>query len=407
MQLAWLVALAACGCRGILGIEEPLIETAPVDAPAVCASWHPRSFDPCALGPPLPALRLAAGEYSYDTSIGKLSDGRGPILTSALTITQPDGSELAVLSVDALTIDAGATIHVAGMRPLLVVSWSTIAVDGAIDASSHLAVVEPTSHIARTTRFGPGAVYANGVCGDSRGKDGVDATTVPGAGGGGGGGFAGAGGAASDGGATAGGAAGAPSSQAVLRAGCPGGRSGLAGDNVLAPATRNSNAEGGAGGGALRLVAHDSIAIGGAISANGSGGAGAPLGSSCGGGGGGAGGDVELEAPIVAIAGTVTANGGGGGGGGNDTQPGQDGTDGIVGETAAPGGPMAATPPDPSCGAAGGDGSARDQLDGKPGSSSSLCGGGGGGGGAGFIFVVSPALTAPEPAKISPAVSMR
>jgi hypothetical protein len=408
MRSVWLLAIAASGCRSLLGIEEPVLETPAVDAPAVdvdapvvCA-WQLPSFDPCDLGVPIPALQLAAGSYVYDTSTagGELFEvlpdmTRHTLLKSNLTLAQADDSRLAVLSVDALTIDEGATLRVTGIKPLLVVSWSAIVVNGAIDASSHLVV----TNAERRIDFGAGA---NVGCGDNVGKDGIDVTMGSGSGGGGGGGFQGAGGAASAGGATTGGVGGTAVSAPVLHGGCGGGRSGIAGPNLSVPASTQS--QGGAGGGAIRLIAHDSIVVAGSISANGAGGAGGPTSSSCGGGGGGSGGDIELEAPSLTITGILAANGGGGGGGGNttDTEHGTDGADGVVGDVAASGGAIAPS----GCGASGGDGSA-ETLSGQDASAPSACGGGGGGGGAGFIFVASPGFTPASSAKISPAISIR
>jgi len=70
MRSAWLLALAS-GCRGILGIDEPIIVDGGGDAPAFCASWHPAVFAPCALGAPMPALALAPGQYRYDTTTAR------------------------------------------------------------------------------------------------------------------------------------------------------------------------------------------------------------------------------------------------------------------------------------------------------------------------------------------------
>ena len=46
----WILALAACGCRGLLGIEQPIDATdtavPPIDGPAACTLWHPQGFEP-------------------------------------------------------------------------------------------------------------------------------------------------------------------------------------------------------------------------------------------------------------------------------------------------------------------------------------------------------------------------
>ena len=71
MRSAWTLALAACGCRGLLGIQQPIDATDSailIDEPAACTFWHPQGVDPCALGVPARALTLAAGQYVYDTT---------------------------------------------------------------------------------------------------------------------------------------------------------------------------------------------------------------------------------------------------------------------------------------------------------------------------------------------------
>ena len=394
MRLAWILVLAASGCRGILGIEQPVdVIDAAVDAPELCATWHPQGFDPCTLGAAMPALHLGAGQYVYDTTLdgGKLTDSAGQLVAqSRLTVLQSDGSAVAVLSVDALAIDAGATLRVVGLRPLLVVAWSTAVIDGAIDAGSHIGMPALGAN-------------ANVVCAGTAGIDGTNASIMGGSGGGGGGGFQGQGGHAGSGGtspAASGGRGGSAvaTAPAAIHGGCPGGASGTAGGVAVPPATPVTQTRGGAGGGAIWLVAHDSIEIAGSISANGAGGAGAQLGSVCGGGGGGAGGHVALEAPSVTISGTATANGGGGGGGGAVTDPGHDGEDGKADVQAAAGGALAAK----SCGRPGGAGSAQAMLAGSDALGTDTCGGGGGGGAAGFIIIASPGYTATPTAKISP-----
>jgi hypothetical protein len=403
MRSVWLLALATLGCRSVLGIDEPIIVTdAAVDA-AACATWHPLGFDPCAYAP-VPLPRLGAGSYIYDTTTtgGTLFDGTGhPIVSSKLTLTQPDQSVVAVLSIDALAVDAGATISVIGPKPLLIVAGSTITVEGMIDAGSYVGVTDVAKHTAQTVRFGAGA---NQACATNVGGDGASAASIAGSMGGGGGGFQGAGGAGARGAGAGppGGAGGAMVPALVIRAGCPGGASGAAGPGARMPASASSRALGGAGGGAIRLVARDSIMVLGSISANGAGGAGAPQSSSCGGGGGGSGGYVALEAPTVTIGAmaTVTANGGGGGGGGGD-DAGNEGADGQIDLVAAPGGAISRN----GCGQAGGAGSLAAQLDGASATNGGGCvaGGGGGGGAAGYLLIASPGFVAEATAKLSPA----
>ena len=410
MRSLWLLALAASGCRAILGIEEPppLVDSG---GPAMCASWHPAGFDPCALEISKPALMLGDAQYTYRTTTtsGALYDAaNNVVLSSGQSVMQLDGSTVSVLSIGQLTTSAGTRLAVVGPRPLLVVSWSSIVVDGVIDAGSHLKIIDAAAHVAQIIQ-GAGADQG---CVTSAGSDGGDApSTQPpgGSGGGGGGGGQALGGAGGRGGRGVaqggpGGQPGTAGADGAFRGGCPGGTSGAAGLIARSPATAGSRALGGAGGGAIRLVAHDSIEVRGTISANGAGGAGAPTSSACGGGGGGSGGHIGFEAPIVLLGGSITANGGGGGGGGDASLPGNDGADGAVGTQAAPGGAVASS----GCGQPGGAGAAAATLGGAPATSSDACSGGGGGGGGatGFIVVRSPGYT-PGAVTLSPAAQIQ
>jgi hypothetical protein len=403
MRSVWLLALAASGCRAILGIGDP---------PALgdgavfvsCESWHPRGFDPCALKITTDALGLGDQSYVYDTSVdgGTLYDAaHQAILTSDQTIMQTDGSPLAVLSIGRLTSTGSTTLEVVGPRPLLIVSWSSITLDGVLDAGSHLGITDALAHIAQTIRFGAGA---NQSCTGSAGHNGGNAM-AGGGGGGGGGSFQAAGGVGGQGGieGIAGGAGGGAATTTVIHGGCPGGSSGAAGTVANPPASAGSRAAGGAGGGAVRLVAHDSIDIAGRISVNGAGGAGAPTHSGCGGGGGGAGGYLGLEAPSVRLgaAAVITANGGGGGGGASAAETGGDGSDGALSRLPALGGAGAN-----SCGGTGGAGAAAARLSGSSASDASCAGGGGGGGGAsGYLVIRSPSYL-PGTATLSPPVQL-
>jgi hypothetical protein len=401
MRSAWLLALAASGCRSLLGIEDPARGDAGPDGFAACATWHPEGFDPCALTIAAASLSLDGPAYVYNSAVGALYDAsQQTVLQSGQTIMQADGAMVAVLSIGRLTVTPAARLQIVGPRPLLIVSWSSIVVDGTIDAGSHLEVTNPQAHIVQLV-LGAGA---NQGCGVEVGQDGLDATATGGSGGGGGGGFHGAGGPGGRGGGASGvpgGTGGQPGALAGMRGGCPGGASGAG--MIATPPTQGSRALGGAGGGAIRLVAYDTIGVRGTISANGSGGAGAPTNSACGGGGGGSGGYIGFEAPIVALGGTITANGGGGGGGGGASGAGNDGGDGVAGTAPAPGGPIAAS----GCGQAGGVGGAAATLDGTAAANADTCGGGGGGGGAsGFIEITSPDYIAGA-GTMSPAAQVR
>jgi hypothetical protein len=413
MRPVWLVVLAAwvgvasAGCRQVLGFEPAVVVDDAGAADAGGCAWQPAGFDPCALGAAQPALTLAPNTYTYDTTSdgGVLRDLAGQVVVrSSLTIAQA-GQPVAVLLVEAFHLEAGATLDVIGGKPLVIASRSTIAIDGTLDAGSHLGVIDANAHLADSVQIGAGA---NQLCTANAGHDGGAAPATGGSGGGGGGGLHGTGGGGAPGGnASAAAGAGGPAvtptvSVTALHGGCPGGTSGIAGAIATTPATPASRALGGAGGGAIRLAAQASITITGAVVASGAGGAGAPAKSACGGGGGGAGGFIALDAPRVAVSGSVIANGGGGGGGGGrgnatDSGAGRDGADGAL-TSAALGGGAASD----GCGQPGGNGSSLAALDGATATGGDSCGGGGGGGAAGFIVVDSASFSATAEASIAP-----
>lgn len=264
-----------------------------------------------------------------------------PMFGSA-SITQQGGIATVVLAFEDLEIPGGNTLSIVGVRPVIIVSLKDILVLGAI-------------------QVGAGAQACTAAGGGGNGGGG----TLSYKSGGGGGGFAsvgGAGGSVAAG--AAGGAAGAVNLGTQLRGGCPGGLGG------------GSTARASPGGGALQLVARQTITVAGVISAPGRGGEGGGFGN--GGNGGGSGGDLLLEAQqVVASSGGLTCNGGGGGEAGTPnagqagqltTTPARGGTDGIAGGS-------------------GGDGAA-DVTAAQPGEGSSFfAGGGGGGGGLGRIRI--------------------
>ena len=141
---------------------------------------------------------------------------------------------------------------------------------------------------------------------------------------------------------------------------------------------------GGAGGGAIQLVAAQSIAIEltGVVAAGGGG----ADGNSANGPGGGSGGAILLEAPTVSVAGILAVNGGGGGQGSCSSG----GADANPDATAALGG-----------GTVGGPGSAGTTLTGG----AALAADGGGGGGAGRIRINTANGNAMLSGTLSPAAS--
>lgn len=399
-----------CERGGGGGSDDAAVDGALVDAPAECALWTPRHIAPCAIGAPKPpvVITAAASPWTYNTTAagGLLSDRTGAVLASSVTVTQVDSSVVAVLNVEALTVEAGATLFVVGPKPLVIASWSTIRVDGVVDAGSTTFETNATTHVDGPQRTGAGASVTS-QCVGLTGIAGAPSIASGGSGAGGGGGLRGAGGAGTAGDAGAmimGGPGGSKlvSIPTVIRGGCSGGPSGNAGSSSpISPATSSSFSVGGAGGGAIELVARTSITVSGTgtVNAGGAGGGGSPQGASVGGGGGGSGGYIGLDAPMVTVSGHLSANGAGGGGGAPYLGNGNQGENSSSTTTAAGGAVFGAG----QCGVGGAAGSSGPVLDGRTTGSTDSCGGSGGGGGAGFILVVSPSFTAPGGA-ISPAV---
>ena len=358
-------------CGGTQAVADASIDAVPIDAVPLCLTWQPRHFDACGLPPPMGDLYLTAAlsGFSWDTDKPELKGKMNTTLdVAAMVMTQQDGPEVLVASVENFTLEAGATLDVNGSRALLIAVWGTATIDGSIgaDASSLTPGPGGAGALATATGCGGGPTGNFGLAGSP-------------ASGGGGGAFQGDGG----GGGNSGGANGlglAP--PAIIRGGCAGGGGG---------AGSGSAAIRGAGGGAIQISARVAIEVGADARIHAAGGGGGPgrlaLG---GGGGGGAGGYIGLDAPAVTIAGTISANGGSGGGGASDVADGATGVDGRTDDKPAIGGAGAATSNVGACGR-GGDGSAVGTLSGA-GAGTTACGGAGAGGGAGYILIWSPML---------------
>lgn len=277
------------------------------------------------------------------------------------TVTPP----LCILEFTSFKIEVGSSVRVTGARPLVIVSTSTVEIDGALDASSPL-----------RTMSGPGA---NTGCSGAGGTGTPDPT---GAGGGAGGSFQGQGGIGGiSSTSVGGGTAVATMPVTSIRGGCGGG----AGGN----ASNGSGGLDGVGGGAIYIIARNSIALTNAlIDASGSGGGGA-RGVLAGGGGGGAGGLIGLAAPVISVdpSSRICANGGAGGGGGGPTDVTSAPADGVDGYNTCAVGAYGGSGGD-GAGGTGGRGSSGPTLTGLPGMAgigATGAGGGGGGGGAGWI----------------------
>jgi hypothetical protein len=306
--------------------------------------------------------------------------GDTPISTDDPAMCDPNNDrkgQYCVIAGVGFTLPAGKTIRAFGSKPLVLLSTTTIDLQGGVDVSSRNAGVMNT---------GAGANPA-GSC--------TVTTAATGNSGGFGGSFSGRGGDGEPVDGSRGMAPAAASFPTILRGGCPGG----SGATTSGTATAGV---GGNGGGAVAIIAAVRIDFNDKINASGAGGLGGSPERS-GAGGGGSGGMIVLDAPSIVpgASGQIFANGGGGAEGGAGTASGGTASMGLPGgESTAP-----KTPGTRGGGGAGGDGG--DGGDGSAGSSlagvnaggtSQRDGGGGaGGGGAGFVYApgVAAAMVAP------------
>ena len=193
--------------------------------------------------------------------------------------TLADGSEVALLAVRSLRVNAGSQLLVSSTLPIVIVAEKDVNIQGSLVLETY----------GEDASGGGGAPSSGGKGGGPGGGNAGDKATMNG---GGGGLYCGKGG--------AGGGASATKAQ-------PGATYGKPELVPLQPGSAGGNDEGGRGGGAVQIVAGGEILIGsaGVISAPGEGG-----GNS--GGAGGSGGAILLEASTIKVLGTLAANGGGG-----------------------------------------------------------------------------------------------
>ncbi len=371
--------------------------TPDANCPGSVLSVVPSNFGACDILSPLNDASLSNGTYVIDTTSKTLrKEGDANVLgLNAVVLPQTGGPDLLVWSVNSLVVDATAVVVVRGDRPLAIVSFNSITIDGGLLANATFEQAGPGGG-------GPSGGSVPSFCNSGTGAPGIVQTHMgssSGSGAGGGGfGLAGGGGARvvdaggstirADGGSTNGNAQLVP-----LRGGCGGGTGG------------NGGGAGGAGGGAIQLVANDALNIGvtGRIVARGGGGRGSAD-AVTGGAGGGAGGAILLEASTINVDGDLAANGGGGAegtSGGGVTYFGEDGGNGKNGDTPAWGG---------SSGSWGGDGGNGGYLsataeDGNEGAENvdPMAGGGGGGGAVGRIRINTSSFNANFTSTITPA----
>ncbi len=316
---------------------------------------------------------LVVTEPNCDIISGELGSFTCGVASSELAFklaTQSDGTKVGVYVARSIRIEPTAQLTVSGSYPIVFVALDQINILGRLIAAGK-------SDVA--------------VCG------GATQPTANSKGGGLGGGGAGTSSSAAGGGSYCGvGGAGAieqPGPAAV------GGT--VFGSPELAPLVGGSSggasdAHGGAGGGAIQLVAGNSltIAITGLVHVGGGGGGFGGAASTQEASGGGSGGAILLESPLVTISGTLAANGGGGGEG----ALGNSGADALGDDQVALGGH------DPVRGSNGGNGSAAGVLNGTNGSVMPGSTAGGGGGGAGRIRInTTTGVATLSGAKLSPA----
>jgi len=361
-----LVVLALCGCRGILGIHDPVLQADDVGPPSDgSGSETPGDTLPlgcygttgwllCLGAPPTASIDLSG---TLDTDIS-------PLCLAAVPQTWIDAGQPDACVVAGAMITASAEVTVRGTRPLVLLADTKI-------KFVSTDILELASH--RIGGVGPGANATACFAGGNGGN------SAQGGGGAAGGSFTTPGGDGGDGsGAGGGGSLATVPVPDLLRGGCPGGRGGSGGAG---------SAVGGPSGGAVYLVAGGSLSLGGFVNASGAGGSPGTVGHG-GAGGGGSGGMIVMAAPSIDVTGIMLANGGGGGEGSDNNTSGGNGQDPDLTLPTLPalGGDSGST--------SGGDGgagaadtiAARNAMNAAAGSSS---GGGGGGGSVGVIRVLT------------------
>jgi hypothetical protein len=345
------------GCRGLLGIDNPIGIDAAVDG----AMDGPGSGSQCLGNPGSLRICVAAAQSDQMYSGTLTTQFVGSNLQPSCNFVQPYGSggSLCVMTGANVVIDNVNVVDAIGLRPIVFVATEKLTVTGTLDAGGHHqgAVLPPG---AKTGILCPNN---DGTAGGSGG------------GGGAGGSFATSGGRGGNGTGGSGGVAGPTQMPTTIQSGCFGGdgEDGVGGD-----------IGGSSPGGVVYLIA-PILDIEGTVSVSGEGGFGAF--ELAGGAGGGAGGFCGLDASTsLIINGNVVANGGGGGGAaglvGGAAHNGTTGSDGGV--VAAVGGVSLGG------GGTGGDGAIASGA-GAPGTPATAAGsgnGGGGGGGGGGLGVV-------------------
>jgi hypothetical protein len=347
MRLLCGVVVLASGCDYLFLTKNPLpVDAAVVSDTRTCFGTGLLTF--CMNGALSPVQLAGAIDTTTDERCRPVAQNAAP--------------ELCVIA--GTTIDTLDNVSIQGNRPLILAATSTILITAMLDASSR-----------RGVKAGPGARSSCGAAGD-----GANGTASGGGGAGGTFAFLGGPGATGQAGASVGGSPMAVEPLVAILGGCPG---------FFGGRPAGSRARGGEGGGAIGLIAGESITVesSGRINASGASGAGGPVAATGGGGGGGAGGLILFDAPDVTISGPVYARGGGGGGGGGSGAAGTPGTNGgePSNTTSNTGGGLRGLPDGgdgaPGCGSPNGTDGGFPTMNPVGG------GGGGGGGGCGVIRI--------------------
>ncbi|MBA2541486.1 MAG: hypothetical protein H0V17_17725, partial [Deltaproteobacteria bacterium] len=136
------------------GVEPDTTEVTPDGAAAFdCTPFTTRLFAGCDIPEPGAAIDVTSGITTYNTDTGALSTGTSP---PSIDVTAGH-----VISVQKITIAAGATLRVTGSKPLILASWSTIQVDGTIDVSSTATELGAGANPTGCTAHAPIAGEAN------------------------------------------------------------------------------------------------------------------------------------------------------------------------------------------------------------------------------------------------------
>ena len=339
---------------------------APLTDAATCETIASLGVNLCPSGAPAAGIEIMVDE-SLDTTDGTTTPSDPSLVCAPAPGAMP--SQVCILYAQSIKIDSGVTLSAHGNNVLVLISTSSIDIEGSLDVASH---------VGAGGQVGPGP--NNGRC------DGGNNANGNGGGQGGSNGTRAGNGGNEEGTNNTAGIAGAAIAPVALARGCNGSDgSGSGGSH-------------GAGGGVVLLAAPQmTIGDAGRIDASGASGTGAGAGRH-GGGGGGSGGMIVIDAAAIAVTGSgqLFANGGHGGGGSSFFNAGASGSD----PTGAGSGGSAGT-----AGGSGGDGGAgafgatpaAPGIDGQ----SNTDGGGGGGGGAGFVLVHSGTSLAGNP-NVSP-----